>query len=787
MSQAEKKSRDIYDILAVFRKRIWLLGFFLLGVLVVVMIYNQIAPPLFYTELSIMYEELMQPIPNSEFYQPQQRRETLLSNQIEEIKSRQFFDEVVTKLPDDAKKSFKIPDQISDEASKSGFLSSAIRRNTDIFLPDNNSNVIRISYTHEDPEAAYQVAQTILEAVKRRALAKRKQNISSARQLIEEQLLVFKTQLDSTEKSLRDFKEHNQINSLNQETNELLRQITEAEVLLTSARSNKQGTQQRLEFIQQKIRAEQKDLIPNVVETIGPRLEKLKNKLVDLELQRTDLLMKGYSTQHPKLEKLSEEISQTRESLSNETRELIQKGKFVDPLSQLKDFLQEAITLEANLTAYEAQVSTLNRILDDYNKKIQMLPDLELQLARLIRDLNTNEKIYTMLLEERERTRIVEAQNTGNIRIIDPPALPNSPIRPRKTMNLMVGLMIGFIIGSIMVFVFESFDTSLKTSHDVERLTDLSVLGIIPKIKANVNGNISSIDVEKRPDKDQINQMITLYDGKSRAAEAFRMLRTNLQFSSSDFRSNAVLITSPEPGEGKSTTAINLAITTAQLGYETLLVDADLRRPNLHKVFRIDRDPGLVDILLSDRFQKFMKDHLAQAKKYEWENLLYSNDASTLNSEDRSSEKEPYNFLIPEHRFDFESLSGLYSEISGFVKTDVGIEHLSILTSGGSVSNSSEILGSRIMHTFISLLKKKYDVVYFDCPPVLVVTDTAVLASLVDGVLIVCTAGKTHQRTINRAIDLLEKGKSKIWGVVLNKALEDIIPHSYKKYYAAST
>ena len=787
MAQAEKRSRDIYEILAVFRKRIWLLGFFLLGVLIVVGFYNQIAPPLYITELSIMYEELIQPIPKSEFYQPQQRRETLLSNQIEEMKSRQFFDEVVKNISDEVKNRFNIPEKVDDETSKSAYLSYVIKRNTSVYLPDNNSNVIRISYTNEDPKATFEVAQTILETVNQRALAKRQQNISSTRQLIEDQLVVFKMQLDSTEKSLRDFKEQRQISALNQETEELLRQMTAAEVLLTSAKSNKQAAKQRLEFVQQKIQSEQKDLMPSAVETISPRLEKLKDKLVDLELQRTDLLMKGYTTQHPKLEKLTEDIAQTRESLSNETQELIQKGKFVDPLSQLRDFLQEAITVEANLKAYEAQENTLTRILDEYNKKIQVLPELELQLARRIRDVNTNEKIYTMLMEERERTRIVEAQNTGNIRIIDMPAMPGEPIRPRKAMNLIVGLLIGFIIGSIMVFVIESFDTSLKTSHDIERYTDLSVLGIIPRIKANVNGNLSSIDVEKRPGKDQINQMITLYDGNSRAAEAFRMLRTNLQFSSSDFRSNAILITSPEPGEGKSTTAINLAITTAQLGYETLLVDADLRRPNLHKVFRIDREPGFVDLLLSDRFQKFMQDHLSAPKDLQWNDSCYSNDLFAQNSEAGSNEKEPYKYLIQNHRFDFESLSGLYSEINSYVQADVGIDHLSILTSGSKVSQSSEILGSKLMHTFISLLKKKYDVVFFDCPPVLVVTDTSVLASLVDGVLIVCAAGKTHQRRINRTVELLDRGGAKIWGVVLNQAVEDTIPHSYKKYYAAST
>jgi len=779
MARTEKRSTDFYEILSVFRKRIWLLGFFILGVLVVILIYNLLIPPLYQTELSIMYEELIQPIPNTEFFQTNQRRETILSNQVEEISSRQFFVEVSRAISKDILHRFKIPDEIVDEHSIRSYLSSVIRSNTVVSVPENNSNVIKITYVSEDPELALQLAQIIANVITHRTMEQRKQNISSARQLIEGQLIVYKTKLDTAEKQLRDFKEEHKISSLNQETDELLRQITEAEVLLTSAESQKKATEQRLNYIRQKIQSEQGELIPNATETIIPRLEKLSNRLVDLELQRTDLLMKGYSNQHPKLVKLNEEINQTRESLSNETQELIQKGKFVDPLSQLKNFLQEAITLEANLKAYEAQVRTLKRILDDYDSKIQILPDLELQLAKLIRNVDTNEKIYIMLLEERERTRIVEAQNTGNLRVIDPPELPTSPIRPRKKLNILIGLLIGFIIGSIMVFVFESLDTSIKTSEDIKRFTALSVIGTIPKIKSNVNGHLSIFAPDRRPTKEEVNQLITLYETNSQAAEAFRMLRTNLQFSSSDFRSNSVLITSPQPGEGKSTTAINIAITTAQLGYNTLLVDADLRRPVLHKIFRINREPGLVDILHSNSFQNVMMEHLSAQKKNLWDDFLIADNPSDLDS----MTNEPYNYLIKEQKFDFESLANLYSEIENVVNHILNIEHLSLLTTGSTVENSSEVLGSKIMRTFISLVKKKYDVVIIDSPPVLVVTDTSILGSLVDGVLIVCIAGKTHQRTVNRTIELLEKGNTKIWGIVLNQSLEEYIPRSYKQYY----
>ncbi len=779
MARTEKRSSDFYEILSVFHKRIWLLVFFLLGVLAVIVVYNELVPPLYHTELSIMYEELIQPIPNAEFFQTGQRRETILSNQVEEINSRQFFREVSEAIPKDLIPKFKVPNELVDENSIRKYLSYVIKRNTKASMPDNNSNVIKITHVNENPNLALHVAQTIAEVINHRTIAQRRYHISNARQLIEDQLQVYKSQLDTSEKQLRDFKEKHKISSLNQETDELLKQITEAEVLLTSAKSLKQATEQRLKYIHHKIQSEQSDLIPNVTKTIIPRLEKQNNKLVDLELQRTDLLMKGYSNQHPKLVKLTEEINQTRESLSAETEELIQKGKFVDPLSQIKDFLQEAITLEANLKAYEAQVQTLQRILDEYEKKIQILPELELQLARLVRDVNTNEKIYTMLLEEKERTRIVEAQNVGNIRVIDPPHLPTTPIRPRKSLNIIIGLLVGFIIGSIMVFITESLDTSVKSLEDIKRFTDLSVLGTIPKIKVNVNGDLNAIASDRRPTREEVSQLITLYDTHSHAAEAFRMLRTNLQFSSSDFRSNSVLITSPQPGEGKSTTVINLAITTAQLGYDTLLIDADLRRPILHKIFRTNREPGLANILQSNIFQKLIQEHLLAQKNHIWDDFIAVDQSSDLDS----MAHEPYDFLIQEHKFDFQSLSRLYAEIDQVVNSISGIEHLSLLTTGSVVENSSKVLGSKTMKTFFLLLKKKYDVVLIDSPPVLVVTDTSILGSIVDGVLIVCVAGRTNQKTISRTIELLKKGNTNIWGIVLNKSLEEALPRSYKKYY----
>ncbi len=781
MSRVEKRSSDFYEILSLFRRRIWLLVFFLFGVFAVVMAYNSIVPPLFRTDFAIIYEDLVQPIPDVDLFSSNQRREIIISNFVEEIRSRPFFVEVAQALPSDLAKTYTVQAEFQNESDRITSIAFEIQENTEISYSAQNSNVIRIAYFNENAQTGLSVAEILAEKVTVHAMNQRKKNISSARQLIQDQLLVSKAQLDSAEFRLREFKQNNEISLLDEETDQRLKQMTEAEVLLTAARARKQAASERLAFIQERIHLQQEKLVLQSVETTSPKLEKLKNRLVDLEIQRTDLMMKGYENQHPKLEKLAEEINQTRRSLSLETESLIQKGSFIDPLSQMKEFLQESITLQADLKMYEAQVATLQSILGNYEEKIGELPELEMQLARLVRDVNTNEKIYTMLVEERERARIAEAQKSGNIRVIEPPELPIYPVRPRKKLNILIGLVVGLIVGSIVIFVMESLDTNLKTSEDVAKFTQLSVLANIPKIRTRINGNLARLPSDKRPDKEHINSLVTFFDSNSQAAEAFRMLRTNLQFASSDFRANAVVVTSPQPGEGKSTTAINLAITTAQMGYKALLIDADLRKPVLNTIFQIPLKPGLSDVLNSSGFKQVMEESMAAKNNNLWNDFL-SEDSKNA---EHSLEKEPFDYVFHNQRMDFENVSRLYAEIEKAIVSVELNENLSILPAGTNVHNASEILGSKMMKHFVALAKKKYDIVIFDSPPVLVVTDTALLGDLCDGVIFVCLAGQIHQRNLDRSLELMKKGNSKIWGVVMNQSKEDGLPRSYRRYYRA--
>jgi non-specific protein-tyrosine kinase len=229
----------------------------------------------------------------------------------------------------------------------------------------------------------------------------------------------------------------------------------------------------------------------------------------------------------------------------------------------------------------------------------------------------------------------------------------------------------------------------------------------------------------------QITNLVTLSDPRSPAAEAYRNLRTNIQFSSLDRELRAILLTSARPDEGKSETIANLAVTFAQAGNSVLLVDCDLRRPQLHNIFGVRQEPGLTNVVL---------------------------EAGGLSSP-KSGTARSGAFRFP------------------FVET--GVANLRLLPAGQQPPNPAEILGSNLMRELVEKLKEEADYVFFDAPPLLAVTDAAVLATKLDAVLLVLKAGKTRRDDAKEAKEQLEKVRANILGVVLNNVKGGPARYSY--------
>ena len=270
--------------------------------------------------------------------------------------------------------------------------------------------------------------------------------------------------------------------------------------------------------------------------------------------------------------------------------------------------MQKQISLRAEFVTYQTKAKDLKEIIKNYNIELSHLPEKELNVARLERDRTVNNEIYMMLLRKMEEARIMEEGRIGNIRVIDKAILPQIPIAPRRAMNIIIGLIVGIVLGIGMAVFLESMDVSLKDIGEIEAKTGLPVLATIPLMEDARGGRYGkrgygrsqSKSSKKTPSSDGdttkeaskiAEHLVTHSSPKSAIAETYRSLRTSLQFSGVDKPVKSVIITSGNPGEGKSTTVANLAITTAQMGMKTLIVDADLRKPVQHSLFGFKKEP----------------------------------------------------------------------------------------------------------------------------------------------------------------------------------------------------
>lgn len=287
-----------------------------------------------------------------------------------------------------------------------------------------------------------------------------------------------------------------------------------------------------------------------------------------------------------------------------------------------------------------------------------------------------------------------------NIQVIDMAQIPTSPIKPRPTLNMAIAGVLGLMAGVFLAFLMEFLDNTLKTPEDVEKHLSLPVLGAIPVVN------------------DENSKLISLTNPKSPVTEAFRTLRTNIQFSSIDKEIKTIIVTSSSPTEGKSTIAANLASIVAQSDKKVLLIDCDFRKPRVHKNFGISNLQGVTNVLMGDS-------------------------------------------LLSDVIYKYDSLDNFH-----------------IITSGPIPPNPAELLGSKRMKNLLQSIKEEYDMIILDTPPVGLVTDSAVLSTIADGLIYVTAVGQTDIEVIKTAKELLDKVNANIIGVVLNK-----IPVEGKSYY----
>ena len=770
---------NLNNALRTIEQKKWLIFFCLLGVLSPIIVFNRYSHPLYKADTSIVFEEQNYSAAINPPETPSNKG--FINNQIEKIKSRSLSEEVVKTLPINVIKTFPLPKEPGLNFNKKEYIATKIQDGISANAVA-NSDVIKIEVEAYSPMAAKIIANTIANVLIRSNVEVRMEGTGTTKKFIEEQLVTFKNQLDNSELALKNFKEQNKVTIINKEVEEIFKRITEAEILYNQNKTNLDAAEQRLSFIQNKLALERKNLVPSITMVTSPWVQQLKKQLVELEVQYTILRVQNYDESHPKLQKLKEEIEQTKDNLKLESLKIASGESIVDPLSQIQKFMEESIALEIQLQTYRAQDKALKDILNNYKRNLNTLPAKETQLAQLSRDKEVNERIYIMLLQKREEAKIANAERLASIRIIDPAKLPTKPVKPRKALNVIVGIILGLVTGIGFAFLSEYLDNSLKSIEEAERVTELSILGTIPKISTGMKKGIAKNFKKKRAKQSvaMISNLVTIFIPKSPESQAFRTLRTNLQLSRIASSLKTILLTSANPREGKSLIAANLSITTAQMGQKTLLIDADLKRPTLHLLFQRKREPGLINILCS-------KDNLTynandSKSRVESKNMFNSFDIEGGDQENQTGADLKYVLKI---RNSVNTINPQHAKLKSSIKDAIystGVTNLDLITSGSIPNNPSEVFVSKAMKNIIIELRNHYDIIFIDTLPVNIFTDAALLSSIVDGSILIAKAGTSSVKEILEARDLLLKAQSKIIGLVVNY-MDANTNHSKYYYY----
>jgi succinoglycan biosynthesis transport protein ExoP len=367
---------------------------------------------------------------------------------------------------------------------------------------------------------------------------------------------------------------------------------------------------------------------------------------------------------------------------------------------QLRITVESSRPQDSNRAFIEAQSASLPPKIEAAQDEIQKL-EAELSAAFSARQIQDIQNRINTLEGQINSWRATFAQyqlllgesGVNVLTVIEEAPVPTVPIGPEWLMQVLLAAAIGMILAVGAAFLIEYLDDTLKSPDEVTQTTGLTTVGAITRISGD----------------NPADKLITLRHPKSPISEAYRVMRTNLQFSSVDRPLRSLVVTSPNPVEGKSTTLANLGVVMAQAGKSVVLVDSDLRRPMLHKIFQVPNKSGLTNLLLDDEL------------------------------------------LVDGHL------------------QETGVENLRVLTSGPLPPNPSEMLGSQKMYHLIEQLETEADVVMFDTPPTLPVTDAAVLATQTDGVLVVTDAGKTRSAAARRAVENLQQVGANVLGAALNR------------------
>ena len=585
-----------------------------------------------------------------------------------------------------------------------------------------NTNILKLSYGSVWAAEAKLIVNTLTKVFK--DFEKEINNeeaynvVKFLEKLVEEQSI----QLSNAELEISSFQNKEQIydedgtlntfsNQINNMKNDILQKETEINI-----------GQKKSIYFQSQLDKQNNEISEKINNTLNIQVQALRASISELEGKRLVSSIQ-YGENHEAVNEIKKRISNLKNQLNQKVSDLISKGIDInDPLSKRETLISKIIEIELQQKILEFEIEEAEGVISLFRSKLDSLPIVNLEYMKLARKKDIILNNYSNFRTKLEDARIALLSQVGTVQILDfaPTPIINTNDNYR---GILMGLLLGLASGFGLAFGLEFLDSSVKTIYDIEK-HNLSVLGVIPSMENDQvqSNNFFKNLINSKPNIDKTGgrQLITLDNPKSPIAEAYRSLRTSLLYSDSQDKIKSVLISSAGPGDGKTTTVANLAITMANMGKKVLLIDTDLRRPVINKVFDIQKSPGITEYLTG-------------------------------------------------HFNDFSEL---------IVKSK--IKNLYVVPSGLVPPNPSELLGSKKLVNLIKKLESEWDIVFFDSPPLIAVTDATMVSKEIDKIIVVVKVGKTENKAFEHTISSLKNVSAPIGGIVLNAVTDQ---HNYGGYY----
>ena len=574
--------------------------------------------------------------------------------------------------------------------------------------PVKSSRIASVHLIDADPERAAALLKALVDAYKELNLENVIESSEEASTWLQGENEKLTKELDTSEKALHEYKVENNILSVeyDDKSNMLREEIGQLNQSLTTIRTRREEIAARHGELS-KVPSDNPAQLPASELLSSPLLQQLRGNYVASLKDRDSLLAGGKGKSHPDVLAADTRVETTRAALLDEVKNI--QG-----------------SLKGDLNVINRQEGGVSGLLEKAKKDALELNLLEIEYNKLRRQKENTEKLYSMILERSKESDLTRRLRVNNISIVDYPSVPTGAVRPNVPANVAVGLLFGLVLGVGAAFGRNLLDRTVKTPEDVEQVTHATFLGLIPEIDSTLDVTAKGAARRRRRGVDPVagRELIVHAHPMSGTAEAARSVRTNLLFTTPDKPYRTLLVTSSGPSEGKTTVACCVAVAMAQANRRVVLVDCDLRRPRIHRIFpecKTENRPGLTSALLD------------------------------------------------------ESITDCA------VATEV--PNLWVVAAGPIPPNPSELLHSERFKAFLNKLKSQYDLVVLDSPPLVAVTDATILSTIVDGTLLVVRAAKTSKDLARHASRILADVGAHMAGVVLNAVNLERSEYKYSYLY----